>query len=205
MSADTGTLMPTQTPATLAMPMSPHHVGCPHCRSPPAHISRPLRASAPVAPELRESPGALAQPGHLQSPAQGQKQRVGAELEQRTGTLDVADRPRTAELRTGSSPKAQELLASREQPAPQERPGPSRPRGKLAATVTGAVETQPSPPHVQPRVFVTPPRSGLAAAHTEETMGGPAQESPEDCRFLDVSSRLVSMTSVRHTCVPVPP
>lgn len=205
MGADTGTPTPTQTPATLAVPLSPRPAGCPRCRSPPARISRPPRAAAPTAPELRASPGALAQPGHLQPPVQGQKRRAGAELEQLTGTLDVADRPRTAELCVGSSPKAWEWLASREQPAPQERPGPSRLRGKLAATVTGAVETQPSPPHVQPRASVTPPRSGLAAARTEETMGGPAQESPEDCRFLDVSSWLASVTSVRHACVPVPP
>ncbi|KAM6061261.1 LOW QUALITY PROTEIN: tenomodulin [Chlamydotis macqueenii] len=46
---------------------------------------------------------------------------------------------------------------------------------------------------------VTPPRSGLASSHTEETMGGTARESPEDCRFLDAeASKTRKKTCTRY-------
>lgn len=69
-------------------------------------------------------------------------------------------------------------------------------RGKAGCSRHRSRRNPAFPLHVQPRASVTPPRSRLVLARREqpaaEIMGGTSRLGPEECRFLDVSSRRAS-------------
>lgn len=76
-------------------------------------------------------------------------------------------------------------------PGAWERPGPhSQQRcGKAGCPSVGVAMAQPSH-HVCSQTLSNSTSERAGSSHTEETMGGTAWHSPEDCRFLDISSWL---------------
>lgn len=188
-----------------AMPVSPCHANvplpCPCAFAMPmslCHARTPLAAPG-VFPNLHEQCSGVPVPklvgdrqsGNLQPLAHGQK--CGAETEPRPAACPWMSVTATS-LWGSACPVAWGWPCSQQSCR------------KAGCPSVGVAVAQPSH-RVCSQSLSNSTSERAGSSHTEETMGGTARHSPEDCRFLDVSSwlalppRVPTVPGMSDTCV----